>query len=143
MIKNLYDYFLPSQEFYLDKIIYNRMETNNKNTKFILKCIDKIDVSMDGDFVKITVERDLEFEPVDILKLSVSFGEILKFDEIKKQEYNWNELDLKEEFRENGGFVIDNLIKRITLLIAEITSSFGQAPIIVPPEIAKKTKVNA
>ena len=47
-------------------------------------------------------------------------------------------MNLAEEFRKNGQFVLGNLMNRISLLIAEITSSFGQAPIILPPSIAPR-----
>ena len=56
----------------------------------------------------------------------------------RKEEYDWDKINLAEEFRENGEFVLGNLMSRISLLIAEITSSFGQIPLILPPAIASK-----
>lgn len=69
--------------------------------------------------------------------LSVAFGADLKFDPQKVNDYNWHEINLAEEFRDNGKFVTDNLMSRITLLIAQITSSFGQPPIVLPSSVAK------
>ena len=40
MIKNLADYFEEQQEFYLDKISYNRIEIGVQAPKHMLNCID-------------------------------------------------------------------------------------------------------
>ena len=63
----------------------------------------------------------------------------MKFNE-RKSEYEWSEINLAEEFGENGDFVITQLMSRISLLIGQITSSFGQPPLILPAVIAKKGK---
>ena len=57
---------------------------------------------------------------------ALSYGAILKIKKERKEEYDWDKINLAEEFRENGEFVLGNLMSRISLLIAEITSSFGQ-----------------
>lgn len=103
-----------------------------------MNCIDNIDVDINQDIVKLTVKRVLKFEPEEIFELSVSYGATLKIKKEKKQDYDWNKIDLAEEFRENGQFVLGNLMNRISLLIAEITSSFGQEPLILPPVISPK-----
>ena len=100
--------------------------------------MDNISVDVKEEAVKIIVTRTLKFEPEELFTLTVSFGAILKFNPQKKSAYNWNEINMAEEFRNNGDFVIGNLMQRITLQIAQITSSFGQSPIILPPNIPKK-----
>ena len=57
---------------------------------------------------------------------------------MNETEYDWFDVNLAEEFRENGDFITIHLMNRITLLIGEITSSFGQQPFILPPNLAKK-----
>lgn len=138
MINNLVDYFASEQEFYLDKVSYSRMDKNLKTKEYSLTCIDNLDAKIDNDTVRLTVRRVLEFDPEELFEMSVSFGAILKFNEEKKSDYDWEKVNLVEEFRENGQFVLGNLMSRISLLIAEITSSFGQTPIILPPLIAPK-----
>ena len=102
-----------------------------------MKCIDNIEAVVEEKTVKLTVKRVLQFEPEEIFELSVSYGAILKIKEEKKS-YAWDKMNLAEEFRENGQFVLGNLMSRISLLIAEITSSFGQPPIILPPVVEPK-----
>lgn len=138
MIDNLASYFLPEQEFYLDKISYNRIEKKNDAGEYSLNCLDNIEVEVGEDAVRVTVRRSLKFEPEAVFELSVSFGAILQFMQDKKGEYDWSKIDLAEEFRENGQFVLGNLLNRISLLIAEITASFGQMPFVLAPMIAKK-----
>lgn len=138
MIQNLADYFASEQEFYLDKITYSRIDKSNEPKEYLLNCTDNIDVEINTDIVKLTVNRVLQFEPPEIFELCVSFGAILKFNEAKKDEYDWGKINLAEEFRENGEFVLGNLMQRISLLVAEITSSYGQSPLILFPGIAPK-----
>nr|DAM90370.1 MAG TPA: Protein-export protein secB, Greek key beta sheet.35A [Caudoviricetes sp.] len=135
MIKNLADYFEEQQEFYLDKISYNRIEIGVQAPKHMLNCIDRIEANVNEDIVKLTVSRTIKFDPEEIFKLTVIYGAILKFKKEKKEDYKWREIDLAKEFKENGGFVLENLISRTSLLIAEITSSFGQPPVILPPVV--------
>ena len=139
MINNLIEYFEPQQEFYLDKVVYNRVEdienVKQEDSEYTLKCVDNITTSIDHNDLKIIVQRQLEFYPEGIFDLTVAFGANLKFVESKMGDYDWNQIDLSNEFRINGGFVIVNLMSRISMLVANITSSFGQAPIVLPPGV--------
>ena len=85
---------------------------------------------------KLIILNTLNRKMDEIFNLSVSFGAHLKFNE-KKSEYEWTNINLAEEFRDNGDFVTAQLMSRISLLIGQITSSFGQYPIITPPTFAK------
>lgn len=139
MIKNLSDYFRPELEIFLDSLRYKRIESENKNTEkeFTLLCKDNIKTEMQEDGIRIIVTRILEFDPEEFFTLSVVFGADLKFNE-RKAEVKWDELNIAEEFRANGDFVTAQLMSRMSLLIGQITSSFGQQPIIPPLALAKK-----
>lgn len=141
MIKNLSEYFLPEHEFYLHKIVYDRLDNVTPEETVPLNCADNISVEVNNNGgVKIIVTRSLYFEPEEVFRLSVAFGADLKFEPQRVNEYNWNEINLAEEFRDNGDFVTVNLMSRISLLIAQITSSFGQQPLFLPPIVAKTTE---
>lgn len=140
MIKNLSEYFLPEHDFYLHKVVYDRLDNVTSEEEVPLNCADNVNVEVnDNGEVKVIVTRSLYFEPEEIFRLSVAFGANLKFEPQKVSEYNWNEINLAEEFRDYGDFVTINLISRISLLIAQITSSFGQQPLVLPPIVAKPT----
>lgn len=97
---------------------------------------DNLKALTQEDGIRIIVTRTLTFDPEALFVLNVSFGADLKFNE-RKSEYEWSEINLAEEFGENGDFVITQLMSRISLLIGQITSSFGQPPLILPAVIAK------
>ena len=138
MIENLSEYFLPEHEYYLQNVSYNKIDKIVDEDEHSLNCFDNIKVDVIGEEkVKITLTRSLRFEPEELFELSVSFGAVLKFVEDKKQEYHWHELNLAAEFRSKGEFVTNNLMSRISLLMAQITSSYGQAPLILPPGVAQ------
>lgn len=142
MIKNLVEYFEETQEFYLDKVIYKRIESENTMQSYRVNCTDKIEAILQEQQVKIIVERTLALEPREMFDLSVSYGAVLRFKQDKKDEYDWKNINLAEEFQQNGEFVLANLMSRMSLLIAEITASFGQAPIVLPPGIAPMKSKN-
>lgn len=139
MICNLQEYFKPEQEIFLDTINYRRIENsgNELEQEVALLCQDNIKASVNGEGVRIIVTRSLVFEPEKIFVLSVSFGAELKFNN-RKSEQDWMKINLAEEFMQNGDFVTTQLMSRISLLIGQITSSFGQQPLILPTMLAKK-----
>ncbi len=138
MIKNLSAYFRPDLEIFLDTLDYKRIESEKNIEKEItLLCKDNIKATVQEDGVRIIITRILAFEPEEIFTLSVAFGADLKFNE-RKAEQKWTELNLAEEFRENGDFATAQLMSRMSLLIGQITASFGQQPIIPPLTLAKK-----
>lgn len=127
-------YFMPEQEYYLDSVSYGRIEKNIDTSEVQIICNDTIVAKEnEGNRIIVTVTRKVYFKPDVLFDLEVSYGTILKFNE-KKSEVDWDHMDLSKEFQDHGSFVTDNLFRRISLLISEITSSFGQPPIIVPPQ---------
>lgn len=138
MIKNLAEMFMPEQEVYLDNIVYEKKDVEINEEEHTLKCEDNITVNSEEDGVLIIVTRILNFEPEELFSLRVSFGAMLKFAPGKKELYEWDNMNLAEEFRMNGDFITANLMARISNQIAQITSAAGQIPLILPPSVARK-----
>ena len=139
MIENLSEYFMPEHEFYLQSVSYNKIENITEQAEYSLNCFDSISADVEeSEGVRVTVTRSLKFDPEEIFELSVSFGAMLKFEPEMRDKYKWDEINMAEELRNSGEFVIGNLMSRISLLIAQITSCFGQAPLVLPPGIAKE-----
>lgn len=141
MINNLEEFFQPKQGIFLDTISYKRIENDDvvKGVELSLLCQDNIRVLLEDDGVEITLTRSVKFEPPELFELVVSYRSLLSFNE-KKDEIDWSSINLAEEFRENGAFVTTQLMSRIALLIGEITSSYGQEPLILPPRMVKERK---
>lgn len=135
MISNLNEYFASKYEFYLDEVTYRRKSAPDSASNLTLNCHDNYRAEVKGSSVVLTITRHLSFDQEALFELIVSFGAILTFNAEKAAEYDWNKIDLAEEFKNNGDFVTANLTNRITFLVGAITSSYGQAPIILPPII--------
>ena len=147
MIENLSSYFLPEQQFYLHSVSFEHIERSPSDTAGIqsitLSCNDSLTVNLDteNDTVKLIITRSVSFSPDLFFHASVAYGAILKLSE-KKSEIDWSAVDLSKELLQNGQFVTNNLLARITLLLGEITSSSGQTPFILPPQIVTKASRN-
>lgn len=142
MIDNLQQYFSPEQRFFLNEINYRIIENSDQLDEYNLNCTDSVYVDINDDIgLSIVFTRVLKFEPENLFELSVSFTAILTFIKEKKDEINWCDIELAEEFRTNGDFVLKNLVSRAVLQIAQITSSSGQFPIISPPDVLGKNSV--
>lgn len=140
MINNLEDYFEEEQDIFLDKVEYSRIEDKPQadTDEITLVCQDSINIAIEDNDVTIIIKRTVKFDPAMIFNIVVAFGANLKFNE-KKNEIDWNEIDLTEEFRINGRFITTQLMSRISLLVSQITSSYGQQPLVLPPNLASKS----
>lgn len=138
MIQNLVEYFEPNQEIALESLEYTRKDVTGTKTNFSLSCNDNLDfyLNEDGTSLKVTLSRELTFDPDEVFYLSVSYSAILKFNS-RKDEIDWSKENLPTEFIENGDFVINVLMSRASMLIAQVTSASGQPPIILPPNIVR------
>lgn len=144
-MENLAQYFENEHQIYLKGINYERLDVIKQPTdgEITLNCTDNIVATVKGDEgVELVLTRKLSFVPEQIFGLEISFGADLHFDKEKAKEINWHEINLADEFRDNGNFVLSNLLGRISLLIAQITSSSGQTPLVIPPSMPKIQKSN-
>ncbi len=131
MLENLQDYFTPEYQFSLEKIAYNKLPASTND--YTLQYHDTIKADIDNNLhARISLTRAVLFEPEGVFSLIVSFEAILTFDSTKYNEIDWSTVNLAEEFMKGGGFILYNLSSRISGLIASITSSFGQPPVVLP-----------
>lgn len=127
-------YFNPQHEFYLNDIDFKRC-VNEVGGVVSLNITDSFETELQGDSVLLMFTRTLKFDPQAIFDLSVSFGAELSLNPSTKDEVDWSTINLSEEFINNGKEIINNLASRASLLVSEITASFGQIPIVTPPTV--------
>ena len=136
MIANLEQYFEKDYQFYLERIKFDRIDSKEDVGEVSLNCRDSISVVVNNDEgVTLIITRKMYFDPNVLFDLEVSFGVDLKFIQEKKTEVEWDNVDLASEFKKSGEFVLQNIMSRMSLLIGQITASFGQAPLMTPPGI--------
>ena len=131
-MQNFNRYFLPDRRIFLDNVQYETLQTAEKAEKRKLNCKDTILAQRSDKWVKINFNRTLSFTPEGVFRLSVTFGVLLPFNPETKDEIDWKEVDLAGAFRENCKPLLAALMSRTSLLVAQITSSVGQKPLITP-----------
>lgn len=134
MIDNLIECFESTYDFSLNHVEYKKVDKAVKGNCNLL-VNNNISVKTDGMSVKLLVTRTINFDPESLFELEATYEAVLRIKSEFVEKYNWKEIDLATEFIENGDFIMGNILNRISLLIANITASFGQTPFIIPPNL--------
>ena len=122
-------YFLAERRIILENVSY---ETQRPQIQGQLKLgvKDTIVAQIIGQAgVKVTFNRSLRFEPEGPFTLSVSFAVMLVFNPGTRGEIDWRTIDVAEEFKKNCPQLVQTMMAKSALLVAEITAANG-APII-------------
>lgn len=134
MISNINDYFESDYEFYLDKVSYIHKQKTSSTDEYSLNCNDRLEAKeISDEKLQVSVSRSLVFDPDDLYSISVTFVAVLKYNMAKKDELKNLSDDLSRDLLAHGQFFMSNIMARISLLISEITSSYGQPGVITPP----------
>ncbi len=123
-------YFLAERRIVLENVNYEVHPVQpSQNMKLNGK--DTIIAQIAGQAgVKVTYNRILQFDPEGPFSLSVSFAVMLVFNPGTRDEVDWKTIDVANEFRKACPALVTTMMSRATLLVAEITSASGGAPII-------------
>jgi len=128
-------YFLAERRIFLENISYETTKPEAGAAGYKLSAKDSIVSQLTESGVKITFNRELKFDPEGPFVLSISYSVFLIFNPGTKNEVDWKTVDMRTEFLKNCSNIVATMHSRIALLVAEITSSAGQPPIIMgmPP----------
>lgn len=140
MINDLWGCFTDKVEFFLKEIQYNKIENRDEAgvVECELDCMDDMEVQIIDNKVQLTITRLIRFKPESIFSMKISFSALLTIHSEMVNKYNWDSINLLEEFKDNGGYVLDDLMNRISLQIAQITSAAGQMPLIISPAVVRQ-----
>lgn len=123
-------YFLAERRIVLENVNYE-VHPVQPNGAMKLNGKDTIIAQVAGQAgVKVTYNRTLQFDPEGPFSLSVSFAVMLVFNPGTRDEIDWKTIDVANEFRKACPALVTTMMSRATLLVAEITSASGGAPII-------------
>ena len=126
---NLEEVFDPTYNFGLENITYNRIPKTAES--FEITLCDTMKVTPIDNDLHILITRALSINPSSLFELSVTFGLLLHFKQgqtVQHTDNEWHEIFTKED---NPYFA--NIMSRISLVISQITSSYGQQPLVTPP----------
>lgn len=132
-------YFLKECQVFLSHIEYDVLTLGNGNNK--INVTDNIQAyPKDDSHVKIEISRSLSFPDGGLFSLQVIYGILLTKNPLSKDEIDWSEVDVGAEFKRAKAPLINGIASRISMLIGQITSSYGQNPIITPPQMMNLIK---
>ncbi len=83
-----------------------------------------------GRGVKVTFNRTLSFDPDGPFTLSVSFAVMLLFNPKTAGEVDWKAVDVATQFRQKCPALMQSMMSRAALLVAQITAADGGNPIV-------------
>lgn len=132
---NFIETFNENYSYFLKEIHYRVITVGNIQDKIDIMIGDCLTFNMlDASHLEIIVGRNVKFEPNVVYELSVSFGAVL---ELKENSRLAIDSDWKNDFIKSpeGNTIIQGLLSRVSLQIAQITSSYGLNPIVTPPNL--------
>jgi len=131
-MERLKDFLSEKTNSDIYNIYYKYIGLLKKDIK--ISYIDTIkELNHDNEKLTIIVTRELKFTPKNFFSLAVSYY----VEHFLKDEYigifDWEKFDLSKEINDDIKYYSLNKMSRISLLISQITSSFGYNPIVTPP----------
>ncbi len=119
-------YFLAERRITLENVSYETQRPAVTSGQLRLGAKDTIVAQLIGNAgVKATYNRTLSFEPEGPFTVSVSFSVMLVFNPGTRGEIDWKTIDVAEEFKKNCPQLVQTMMTKSALLIAEITNANG------------------
>ena len=119
-------YFLAERRIMLENVSYEVHRPAVAQGQFRLNAKDTIVAQLIGQAgVKATYNRMLDFDPEGPFTLSVSFSVMLVFNPGTRGEIDWKSIDIAHEFKQNCPTLVQTMMTKAALLIAEITNANG------------------
>ena len=128
------EYFTGSFSIALENVVYNKLDEIEGEVS--LRIDDVLEIKENKTNVEnITaiITRSFSFEPKSLVEVSVSFEVVLELNDKYK---NSDKLDLsliRKELISEDSVIMSIVMSRISLLISQLTSSYGDRPIVTPP----------
>lgn len=128
------EYFTGSFSIALENVVYNKLD--EIEVEVSLRIDDVLEIKENKTNVEnITaiITRSFSFEPKSLVEVSVSFEVVLELNDKYK---NSDKLDLsliRKELISEDSVIMSIVMSRISLLISQLTSSYGERPIVTPP----------
>lgn len=130
-------YFLKECQIFLSHLEYDFLSQpkQGENKLTIRDSVSAYDMAEDK--VKIEISRSLDFGMGGVFDLRVVFGITLTKNPFSVNEIDWSQVNVAEEFKRSKAPLVGNIVSRMSMLIAQITSVAGQVPIVTPPQLIK------
>ena len=134
----MFNKFLKEEyQFILKQVVFRTIDEDNDAEQFKINISDDISVAFVDGGLFVDYCRNVYFEPNGIFDIKVNFGLKLSFkDGVKSEEVC--DVDWVAELGDKENPYMANIIARTSNIISNLTSSFGQQPLITPPVFVKE-----
>lgn len=129
---DILNYLNGQQSTFLKSATYNMGSKTDKHVEIIMN--DAVDAKLTNNGIEVIFTRDLNMGEESTFRVEVCMGCYLYFNQDNSNEISWSEVDLVQEIKDCP-IILNKLIARSSLLIAQLTSSFGGNPIVTPPQL--------
>lgn len=128
------EYFTGNCSISLENVKYEKINEFEGNVTLEIKDDFKIKKNtINSSAVELIISRKLSFIPRSLVDITVSFGVGLELNEKYKGNNAPDEDTLKNELFTEDNLITSIVMSRISLLISQLTSSYGERPIVTPP----------
>ena len=131
-------YFKPHYKYYLNKLNFDHanIPENIEGGQVTLSISDQVKTDyIKGVGINIEFSRELKHSEDAPPMIEVSLCASLLFNDDVEQDVDWANIPLAQETVDSDNVFLDNLVTRASLLISEVTASYGQMPLVTPPKV--------
>ena len=126
-------YFLTECNIYLHHLEYDMLSFGGEPKFTVTDGIAAYD--LDEEKVRIEISRSVSAANNKLFYVKAVFGVVLRKNPLVIGEIDWSKVNVAEEFKKSKRPLMNNIGSRLSMLIANVTSSSGVIPVITPPQI--------
>ena len=133
-------YFNEEYQYTLKRASYTQIEKRCDCDKLELKISYSVDAAVRENCLEVIFERRVFFKPEALYSIRVCFALTLTFRDTDIAR-DGKSMDWSTELARSVNPYLGNVVSRASSLIAALTSSYGQQPLITPPNVIKMEKM--
>ena len=132
-------YFAGGCSLSLLNVKYDRKDEIQTDVELIIQdSLDIQNINGKSEDLEFIVSRHLSFKPECFADISVSFSVILKLNDEYRHAESLDYKTLKQEMIGPDSIIIPMIMSRISLIISQLTSSYGERPVVTPPSFMRQ-----
>ena len=119
---------------HLREINYQQLPNTKGDTEFKTGINDDITVDVRAEKgLLVIMTRNVTITPAALFALSVTLSVEFPFNKNTYKDINWSDVDLRTEIVNDSSGLMNDLLNRVSLIIAQITAISGDTPLVTPP----------
>lgn len=130
-------FFNEEYQIALKNAVYTQIERENQDADFELSVRDRVDAVIHDKHLEASFGRKVFFDPAALYSIDIVFTFSLFFKNTDLVE-EAKSVDWKDALTEAGNPYLTDVISRASYLIATLTSSYGQQPLVTPPVLLRQ-----